>query len=814
MGTFLKGHVTRFVWTGLVSLFAFYAVDVNTWVYLIAVGLIWSLLLLRFSCGKSREFYRKTPVVFLSNFLAFVLSKYLHGYRLMLDAEDCVCILYCGALAAGCMLCLFAVKKNAPSEKEREEVLFRERKFDRDRLEEYLSIFSIIGVDGPWGSGKSFVTDRIRTEKYIPVKIDLLACNLDEIQRVLLNELDKVLKDNGIFSSYSPKLQKTLMQGGLAQNVGQLFVRDDVTYTEAIAGFQRDLDKLEKTILIVYEDLDRVESEDVIKKILGISEKLAGGKVKVIYQYDEANLREKGFDRRYLEKYIPFTIRLTELSFSQILDYWFEMRTGGKLPVERKDFNFLEGPVQPLYALVKDIHVGSFELELPNVTIRKVDHFLGEILLCMEKDGVYRANKREVILFFLIKHFYDDIYQRLVPGKSLLDIVLFAYQGRVDSILNWYRAAQQARTPGGCRNLFLAEENRLPALLVSLFSYHCDIYEVERDLEAVVNEPAQNIQKQYENEQKDRIIWSLLCSGKSEYTDQQVFARRLCAEVLALPPEQQEGAFERLWEDMYHGRMGEKGDNRTIALIGVPVMVSAFQACRVAGLSGEQWCALVDFYLRHKKIRAVTPGLIECLQYCSLTEKTTYLHILKQFNQLEITGNMNSHRAYQTFLERYLSALSVLGYVETSEVGLLRGLEEQELDAGEVGKWVLDPLSGKLRDLKGKIPIPEIGKEIDLLHGFLDQNRALMAAQRPLDRPRLHVTSEMRSSLPNQKRFDELNAMDGEEELFCRAVREAYEGGEITAYEIARLKRFAREEPAESVPPEPEEEPAAEPVCT
>ena len=86
--------------------------------------------------------------------------------------------------------------------------LFEERKEDLKRLEKYLKDFNIVGIDGDWGSGKSFLTDHL--EGYIKIKIDLLACNEDDIQIVVLNELDKLLKNQRIFSSYSPKLKKIL----------------------------------------------------------------------------------------------------------------------------------------------------------------------------------------------------------------------------------------------------------------------------------------------------------------------------------------------------------------------------------------------------------------------------------------------------------------------------------------------------------------------------------------------------------------------------------------------------------------------------
>lgn len=789
-----KTIILSVIWTFLVSLLVFGTVDINSWVYLGVAMAAWILLGVQypFQTNKNQMLYWQALAIFCSNFFTFVCSKWIHGYRFAFDLEDRFCIGYgilLGmAVAAACRI----PKREADAAEEKGELLFRERKFDIERLREYLAVFSIIGINGPWGSGKSFVTDHIETADYVPVKIDLLACNLDEIQSVLLNELDKVLKERGIFSSYSPKIRKLLKQGQLLQNVGQLLVRDDVSYTEAVAGFRKDMEKLGQTILIIFEDLDRIDNTAVIKKILGIAEKLAGGRVKIIYQYDEENLLQKGFDRRYLEKYIPFTMSLTEIPFSRILDYLFEAEGGRDWPVEREEFRFLERPITPPHAIVRNLALVQIHLKIPNVTVRKVEHFLKEMILFLNKDAVYRENKREVILFFLIKHFYDEFYEKLIPGQSLLHAFAFEHQGEQDTLDNWFRRCKKDSVD--ISDIFLAEENRVSALMISLFEYQCDIDEVERTLEDIVNEPVTNIQKQDANERKDRIIWNLLCNGKSEYTDRKIIVDRLHSTVLNRPPEQQGQAFQKFCGDLFHGRWeeSEKGDHHTIFRIGVPGMISLFQASRAAGITGEQWLALLRFYLQYRAVTSITPELIECLNYCTLKDKRAYLEILREFNRLNVQGNMNSHKAYRTFLNEYLSAFSGLGYVETRELWEMRGEEKTELKAEDIQAAVFEPLKRKLEDLKGKIPIEAITEEIDVLLGFLKKNAELMHAESQMERPKPQVKTEMRSVLPNQRSVDQLNALDVDDDTFETEVLDRYKNGEITAYEVARLERFKK----------------------
>lgn len=363
----------------ILSLLTFTVIDINVEIYLTVAVLLGVLLGSRYVRAKNLDFFWKVNFAFAGNFLAYVLVRFFKGGRFHGDIEDGVYIIYMLILTVN-GICLWWKKMKTPhkrdEQKQENEELFQERKFDIQRLEAYLQSFSIIGINGSWGSGKSFLVDHLDKNSWIAVKIDLLTCNLDEIQTVLLNELDRTLKSEGIFSAYSPKLKKILKKDGPISDIGQIFLRDDTTYSEALTGFADDLKKLPKPLLIIFEDLDRIDRPDVIRKILGISEKLAKENIKVIYQYDEKNLLEKdGFDRKYLKKYIPAVVNLTEITFSDLLDHVFG-GTEKNGVLKREDFKFLERPVYPPLSFGWKFTPKPFTLQIPDVTARKVEHFL------------------------------------------------------------------------------------------------------------------------------------------------------------------------------------------------------------------------------------------------------------------------------------------------------------------------------------------------------------------------------------------------------------------------------------------------------
>lgn len=784
----------------LLSLLTFAVIDIDLKIYLTVAFLLGVLLELRYPRSKNLVFFWKLNFAFAGNFLAYVVVKFFKGCRFHGDLEDGAYIIYMLILAVNGIILWLKKRTDTQIQDEQEQQdaeLFRERISDIQRLEDYLQSFSVVGINGLWGSGKSFLVDHLDKNSWIAVKIDLLACNLDEIQTVLLNELDRTLKSAGIISAYSPKLKKILKKEGLISDIGQIFLRDDTTYSEALTGFAGDLKKLPKPLMIIFEDLDRIDRPDVIRKILGISEKLAKENIKVIYQYDEKNLLEKdGFDRKYLEKYIPAVVNLTEISFSDLLDHVFEEteKTG---VLKREDFIFLERPVYPPVSFGWKFTPKPFTLQIPDITARKVEDFFKELQIFMKQENtIYQDYKREVIVFFVIKHFFDEVYDKLIPGKSLEETFTFSYSDYNDKITYWWIYCNNEKNNANLADIFFSAENHLSAVMISLFQYEWDIYELKKDFQSAATESVQNIQKKNKNEQIDRIIWNLLCSGRSEYTDQYRIIRLLQEEVLSKKTEEQERAFEDLWGKIFRGEHWEteKNDNRTIFKVGVPSMISLFQANRVAGINAKQWIKFLDFYFEYKKVTSITAELIKCLNYCDLSQRKTFLYILKKFTVLKVAGNMNHHGAYRTFLEHYLTELSGLGYIDTEEVVLIRQMKTEVLDVNEIKDDVIDKLKKKMLRLRKQIPLAAIRDEIDLILRFLDKNIELMEKEEKLKVPKGSFKSEIHTRLPHQELVDEIQNREFGDEEFSQEIEKYYETGELNLHEIGILfeRRNAR----------------------
>lgn len=786
---FKKDFLINMLWVFLLSLVFFYSFSISFKFYFLILLGIWFFSVLQYPLNKNRYWYIQFFLLSITNSISFYLVKYIQEESFSELTINilivCYCILY---------LFILSQKENDKSKinlKTHEE-LFTERKYDLKRLIDYLNNFSIVGINGEWGSGKSFLTDHL--QDFTLIKIDLLSCNIDEIQSVIINEIDKLLKNEGIFSPFSPKLKKIIQQGKLFENISLFFIKNDISYSEAITGLRNNLRSITKPVVIVYEDLDRVENSTVIKQILGISEKISGDNIKILYQFSEINLLEKGIDRAYLEKYIPFILNLTDIPFRSTLSYVLEEKSNKDFLLKEEDFTFLYSPIYlPHFKNFDNLNrsLTSMRFELTNVTIRKTQLFLTELNQVITEKEIYKKNKRVVILFFLLKHFYYEAYKKIYPGESILDSFTFLYQDKKDTILNWVIYCHNEKI--NILDLMTIENNKLSAFIISIFEYNCDIETINNDFEDFVNEARNNLKNKNLNEQKDRIIWSLIANGKSEYTDCEKFVNSFYDEVINTPKTEWIKNFENLWSNLFDRKYKdmEKRDNNTIFRMGIPSMISLFQANYVIGRSGSQWINLIDFYfLYNKNLDTITPELIECLCYCELSDRNSYLYIINKFNNLKITKNLNSHKSYKRFLLEYLSMFSTLGFCDTHDIWDLRDKSKEYIDTKTIEKFVFSPLKKTLKKLLSNVKLKIVQKDIEIIIKFLDKNIKLINTPDEFTKPALFSNVNWRIRSTNQELVDKLNSSTLNDEEFEKEVIKKYQNQELAPYEVSNLERY------------------------
>ena len=95
-------------------------------------------------------------------------------------------------------------------------------------------------------------------------------------------------------------------------------------------------------IFITFEDVDRIADRTIVHKVFAISEILTRWttRVRILFQYDRSKLCKIFEDESYLEKYIPYTIDLTPISFGRCIKVLLkkERSKGLSCHINEKDF--------------------------------------------------------------------------------------------------------------------------------------------------------------------------------------------------------------------------------------------------------------------------------------------------------------------------------------------------------------------------------------------------------------------------------------------------------------------------------------------
>lgn len=734
---------------------------------------------------KCRDIFTDAVVLLGSNSIAYVVAKLIRNGTLYIDMLNIALTVIYTCCIMYIISTLFYKKVSKDLKVLR---LYPQREQDLERIKNYLNEFNVIGINGVWGSGKSIIVEHLKSDadivcKFEFITIDLLSCNLDEAQAVILNELQKILNRNRVFSKHANQLKKILSGINFLEKFQGIFNADTALYKDTLLGLKNDICLFNKKIVIVYEDIDRISREDVIKKIFSISEQLSSDNIKVIYQYDQTNLEQIGFDSRFTEKYIPFVVNLTDISLSESFRFCLDDLKIDERVLSLEDFKHLFFPVHLNYHIQTKIKANHpFSLSSYNMGLRKPNHYIYELYNFLNDNESFQKDgkKKITITFFFIKHFLYDIYYQIEVGKSLLDTFQFVNGENSNSIKKII--SDEKTTSESFGELLKHQSNRDKLVVLHWLEFNFDVNSVERSYEGFLNESQQNIDKRNKNERIDRTIWKLLANGKSGYTNYENAAKLLIKNVLNRPLENQQESFAKFRNDMYKN----EGDNRTIFRIGLNSFISIFQAFCVTSVIATDWKKLIDFYFSNEKITQIDADLISVLNYCDIKDEAIYIWVLEKFNNLTIVGNLNSFAPYTSFIVKYSENLSRIGYINTSALDMI-------FDKGNIGDDVdivcdvFRNLENDLQSLCNRIPLEEAKIKLNTVINFIKKNKELIKAKNRLDFIEPQITTSISSSFVNQDEYDKLNNLNCTHNEFETAVKTSYLNGRISIHEISML---------------------------
>lgn len=818
---FCNSHLKQFLYGYLGFGIFFYIFSLQPVFVLLFLDITLAILL--FYNKSQRDLFCSALTLLGSSVAAYATIRLLQGYsiRFPLGAER---PLGAAALLLTCLLIYFAyLPVNTPETTQNE--LFKEQKHDLERLRQYIRCFPLLGVNARWGNGKSFLWAHLCKDPDIQaefevLQIDLLTVNLDAIERILVDELEQLLQRYQIHPQSSYRLKAALGQDGWLRWACALLTGQREGLSASFDALQKDLERLPKRVLLCFEDIDRISDPEQIKKIFAIAEKLSSDRIHFLFQYHLDTLCAKeGINSDYLEKYIPFTVNLSEISFSSLVHSLWPFLGLDDLPFDPQIILFINSDKicsDPIHRIC-GVDV-SFILPLSEcISIRKVQDYLLEFkLLCSSNLDFNSADNAQILARGLfIKHFFPDEFQQIKVRESPLETFLFTNgEARLTlpSLLKqYYKPPQESKDERQGRldalnRIFLNSKNTTSLMVLTMLGYD---FSFSSGSPSFPFSPEQKTEEQ--NSKIDHIIWNLITNARSELTDAENEMKLLERNVLSLPQAQQEAAWKQFRLDRYEGNFHK--DNRTVEMFGDGPFIGTFRSMQLTNHAKQiqtPWLTLFfDLYRRQYPQHPITFELFECLVCCDPYQKSDLIRILKFFNSLTVTGNPSISPVYRIFFARYLGAICALGYCEHNESWMFELPLTETIfdpfthadwfspeDAENIAKQALSSLEYLRQELapfqkSTALPysLPYVQDEYDVLIAFIKKNQTMLQQTHAMEKERFKLKTTFGPSISiNQTEIDRLIGLKSNaSDQFAQQICESYSAGKINLNDLKKI---------------------------
>ena len=717
--------------------------------------------------------------------------------------------------------------KTRPLDKKEEYKLFPEHQADLERIKKLIQNNDMLGVQSPYGEGKSFVVDRLcadfmQNEKWNVIHIESLAYSYKDFDKVLIQKLFQVLKDNHIYSVYATELLqyiKGTLWGKLS--LSQL-LHSSVESSSTFIGLKEDLLQLEKPVLIVFEDIERVQEPEYVKRLFAIAERLCSEKAKFILEYDASVLDEQGINFQFREKYLSFEVNISDIPYRKLVTYlWNETEKE-----EYADFNKWEledylrlpllGTYGPLFLSLRPRHVAIEwgNIRGGNFSVRRVRNFLIESKLYLsQREGLSQAVKKIILKVLYLKFFYHDLFDKLKPGKSLEEVFLFKTKDGDKRLVEVCSYILKNKNPQGIFDKLMENEQNFDSYYVFCFlGYEGDDYAKQIETEKDCNETSKfnyirHLKDQEKMDRINRLIWNLLMNGESEYSNQQLFMKRFVKEVLdAKSEDEQLINWKRLQEQAYKGNIYK--NNYGIFYFGVDYFVSLAKGLFVCNYQ-DKWPSFFQFYESTHKEIVVDLDFIKMLSFVDGRHNdTTLVSAMDFFNKGKVIGNLNQEKEYRSFLCEYLDSLGRWKFIQFDPIEL----EDWGVTSGftitvEQLLIMLKKVSEEVKKELSKKNNKKLNKELKVIQKFAQKNIDIMEMQDTCLSHKHGVVMEMKSEYEHQNEMSMIDKMlqqyPGNPQALAeceKMMNEFYEEEKINIHELriaqGRVKR-KREHPDE-----------------
>ncbi|MGL4901935.1 MAG: P-loop NTPase fold protein [Cetobacterium sp.] len=210
--------------------------------------------------------------------------------------------------------------------------IFESRKKDFPILNGFLKINKGTSIIGKWGSGKTFFIKYFLEKsqfkddyEYIYIDTSLFLENKSLINNINI-QLDDIFIRNKIIPQKNLIIESLFYQPeGWLKSIFKYFFQKE-SYLDEKKEISVKIKELGKKVVIVLDNLERLESKEKIQNMLSIVEEVLPIRIPRIYLYDLEKLK-KLFEKEnntveveeYFEKYTDFIVTLSEIDDEEII---------------------------------------------------------------------------------------------------------------------------------------------------------------------------------------------------------------------------------------------------------------------------------------------------------------------------------------------------------------------------------------------------------------------------------------------------------------------------------------------------------------
>ena len=447
------------------------------------------LFFVSFLIGKRGLLYSCYIIIgFLAGMAAygnFELNLYAENIFSRMWIESSICLFLLLSLLVYKVYMDYGIKKNVNDIVDPFD-LYLERRPVLENIMHYLDEHNVVAIDSPYGNGKTTIVNALKSVKrdWEFITIGILSTTVENVESCIIREINRVLESKGVFSNPISRL-KSFFSNEFAYCIGDLLFESQ-SYEDQIKNFVYDIRSLKKTIVLNFEDIDRIRDKDHLNKIFSICDSLLKYDkkyIKVIYQCNMKTLKELFEEENYVEKYIPKVIKLDYLS-SQVFHNVLAANMFRYKYIENMNFDFLNR-----YSYDKEIF-NNYQFPLSNCTVRIVEHILDDVNyfifnFCIRKEMinaryVFRYNVEFIVAYFIGKRLIPNVVELLEKDVEIENQKIFYCfdkdgKGFMSSFGDMHNAQwaqiQKYFDVGLCNK---AKENKDAYLFMQLFGFSFD----------------------------------------------------------------------------------------------------------------------------------------------------------------------------------------------------------------------------------------------------------------------------------------------------------------------------------------------------